>query len=185
MLCFSTVIDNYRPISFLQSISKLFEKVVFYRNWCHPLRSMIHKSRVNTFNFLGIKLDENVTWKPHISILPNRISKYWGMRNRLKHDLPLHIMRILYCSLVNSNLLYGIWVWGYKCRQLEKIQKRIIRKITVSKYNAHTEPLFKALDLLKLKHRLNLSTLKLYYRYLHDNLPLIFLLISNNNTIFS
>ena len=130
--------------------------------------------RVNTFNFLGITLDENVTWKPHISILSNKISKYSGILNRLKHYLPLHIMRMLYCSLVNSHLLYGILVWGYECHRLEKIQKRIIRIITVSKYNAHTEPLFKALDLLKLKDMLNLSSLKFYYRYLHDNLPAYF-----------
>ena len=77
-------------------------------------------------------------------------------------------------SLVNSHLLYGILVWGYECHRLEKIQQRIIRIITVSKYNAHTEPLFKALDLRKLKDMLNLSTLKFYYRYLHDNLPVYF-----------
>ena len=130
--------------------------------------------RVNTFNFLGITLDENVTWKPHISILSNKISKYSGILNRLKHYLPLHIMRMLYCSLVNSHLLYGILIWGYECHRLEKIQKRIIRIITVSKYNAHTEPLFKALDLFKLKDMLNLSSLIFYYRYLHDNLPAYF-----------
>ena len=83
-------------------------------------------------------------------------------------------MRMLYCSLVNSHILYGILVWGYECHRLEKIQKRIIRIITVSKYNAHTEPLFKALDLLKLKDMLNLSSLKFYYRYLHNNLPAYF-----------
>ena len=83
-------------------------------------------------------------------------------------------MRMLYCSWVNSHVLYRILVWGYECHRIEKIQKRIIRKITVSKYNAHTEALFKALDLLKLKDMLNLSTLKFYYRYLHDNLPAYF-----------
>ena len=130
--------------------------------------------RVNTFNFLDITLDENVTWKPHISILSNKISKHSGILNRWKHYLPLHIMRMLYCSLVNPHLLYKLLVWGYECHRLEKIQKRIIRIITVSKYNAHMEPLFKALDLLKLKDMLNLSSLKFYYRYLHDNLPAYF-----------
>ena len=81
---------------------------------------------------------------------------------------------MLYCSLVNSYLLYGILVWGYECHRLEKIQKRIIRIITVGKYNAHTQPLFKTLDLLKLKYMLNLSTLKFYYRYLHYILPAYF-----------
>ena len=36
------------------------------------------------------------------------------------------------------------------------------------------EPLLKALDLLKQKDMLNLSTLKVHYRYLHDNLPAYF-----------
>ena len=63
----------------------------------------------------------------------------------------------------------GIWVSPVK-----EDTETFIRIITVSKYNAHTEPLFKALDLLKLKDMLNLSTLKFYYRYLHDNLPAYF-----------
>ena len=100
--------------------------------------------------------------------------KYQNTQGYLKHYLPLHIMRMLYCSLVKSHLLHGILVWEYECHRLEKIQKGIIRIITVSKYNAHTEPLFKALDLLKLKDMLNLSTLKFYYRYLHNNLPASF-----------
>ena len=70
--------------------------------------------RVNTFNFLGITLDENVSWKPHISILSKRISKYSGILNRLKHHLPLYIMRMLYCSLVNSHLIYGI-LYHFAC----------------------------------------------------------------------
>ena len=140
---------------------------------------------VNTLNFLGITLDENVTGKPHISILSNKISKYSGILNRPKHYLPLHIMRMLYCNLVNSHLLYGILVWEYECHRLEKIQKRIIRIITVSKYNAHTEPLFKALDLLKLKDMLNLSTLKFYYRYQHDNLPAYFYSFQTRHKVFT
>ena len=123
--------------------------------------------KLNTFNYLGITLVENVTWKPHISILSNTISKYSGILNRLKHYLPPHIMRMLCCSLVNSHL-YGILGWGYERRRLEKII------ITVSKYNAHTEPLIRALDFLKLKDMLNLSALKFYYRYLHDNLSAYF-----------
>ena len=81
---------------------------------------------------------------------------------------------MLYCSMVNSHLNYGILVWGYQCYRLEKIQKRIIRTITVSKYNAHTEPLFKLLGLLKIQDMLDLSSLKFYYKYRRDNLPAFF-----------
>ena len=40
--------------------------------------------------------------------------------------------------------------------------------------HAHTEPLFKAPDLLKIQDMLHLSTLEFYYRYVHDNLPAYF-----------
>ena len=134
----------------------------------------IEIERVISFNFLGITLDENITWKPHIAAIANKLSKYAGIFNKLKNYLPAYILRMLYCSLVNSHLSYGILIWGYECHRLEKIQKRMIRIITVSKYNALTEPLFKALDLLKIQDMLDLSTLKFYFRYVHDNLPAYF-----------
>ena len=39
------------------------------------------------------------------------------------------------------------------------------------KYNAHTEPLFKCLKLLKIEHVLKLHELKLYYKFAHKKLP--------------
>ena len=47
----------------------------------------------------------------------------------------------------------------------------MIRITIANKYNAHTEPLFKAFDLVKIQDILDLSTLKFYYRYVHDNRP--------------
>ena len=47
----------------------------------------------------------------------------------------------------------------------------MIRIITVSKYKAHTKPLFKAPALLKIEDMIDLSMLKFYYRNVYDNLP--------------
>ena len=54
------------------------------------------------------------------------------------------------------------------------MQKRLIRTITCSKYNAHTEPLFKSLRLLTIDDMLKLNALKFYYKYLHNLLPSYF-----------
>ena len=69
----------------------------------------------------------------------------------LKHYLPPYILRMLYFSMVNAHLNYGILVWGFVPTRLIKIQKSTIRTITCSKYNAYIEPLFKILDILRLK----------------------------------
>ena len=68
--------------------------------------------------------------------------------------------------MVNSHLNYAILSWGFACSRLKKMQKRIIRIITCSKYNAHTSPLFKSLRILTLDDMLRLNTLKFYYTIL-------------------
>ena len=130
--------------------------------------------RVDKFDFLGVTLDEHVNWKAHTDKLATKLSKYSGILNKLNNYLPPYILRTLYCSLVQSHLNYAILTWGYSCNRLEKLQKRLIRMITRSKYNAHTEPLLKQLELLKLSDLLELSALKFYFKYLHGSLPRFF-----------
>ena len=71
--------------------------------------------RVDTFDFLGVTLDEHVNWKAHTDKLATRLSKYSGILNKLKNYLPPYILRTLYCSLVQSHLSYAILTWGYSC----------------------------------------------------------------------
>ena len=59
-----------------------------------------------------------------------------------------------------------------------KLQKRVMRIITCSKYNAHSEPLFKELKLLKLEDIRKLQELKFYYKLVHKQLPSYFNCIS-------
>ena len=134
----------------------------------------IEIERVSEFQNLGVIIDENLSWKSHTNILLNKMSKYAGILNKLKKYLPLYVMRSLYFSMVGSALNYGLLTWGFTCSRLTKIQKRIIRTITWSKYNAHTEPLLKALDILKIEDTLKLNTLKFYYKYTHGTLPSYF-----------
>ena len=119
--------------------------------------------RVKTFDFLGVTLDENLTWKPHTDKVATKLSKYSGIMNKLKNYLPRYIMKALYNSLVQSHLNYAILMWGFKCNRLVKLQKRLVRIITCSKYNAHTDPLFKSTEILKVANILDLNALKIYY----------------------
>ena len=95
------------------------------------------------FNFLGVYLDSHMIWKCPIDKLALKLSKHTGILNKLKHYLPSYILSTLYFTLIHSHLNYAILTWGYKCNRLNKLQKRLIRVVTCSKYNAHTDPLFK------------------------------------------
>ena len=76
-----------------------------------------------------------------------------------------------YNSLILPHLNYGIMTWGYKCDRINKLQKKAIRIVSLSKYNAHTEPIFKRLQLLKVADILKIQELKFYYRFMHNTLP--------------
>ena len=56
----------------------------------------------------------------------------------------------MYNSLVLHHINYGILVWGHQAHRIFKLQKRAIRTITLSKYNAHTDHIYIKLKFLKL-----------------------------------
>ena len=130
--------------------------------------------RVQNFNFLGLLLNENMSWKPHIDLLANRLAKCAGVLNKLKRVLPIHILRTLYFSMVQSRMMYCILTWGFDYYRIEKLQKRFLRIISSNKYNAHSEPLFKVLDILKIESLFSQSCLKFLYKFKNVNYLNIF-----------
>ena len=130
--------------------------------------------RVKQFNFLGITLDEHMSWNKHISKVACKISRTIFTLTKLKRFLPQSILKTLYNSLILPHLTYGILTWGSNPGRLNKLQKWAIRTINNSKYNSHTEPLFKKNSLLKLSDIYHLNALKSYFEYKRDMLPSYF-----------
>ncbi len=94
-----------------------------------------------------------------------------GILNKLKLVLPLSAKLHIYNSLILSHLNFCILAWGYKCDRTVKLQKKISRILSLSKYNAHTEPIFKRLKLLKVSDILIMQELNFYYKFIHEKLP--------------
>ena len=119
-------------------------------------------NRTSSVRFLGIFIDENLSYKVHVDVICGKISKNVGLMNRLKYELPEHVMKTLYSALILPYLNYGIesWYGTYKSitDRVFILQKKSIRIITCAHYNAHTNDLFKKLNLLKLD---DLYTLKM------------------------
>ena len=124
--------------------------------------------------FLGLTIDQHLTWNGHVQKISNKISRSLGIMCKLKRFLPQNILKILYNSLILPHLQYCILSWGFKSDRIFKLQKRAVRIITCSKYNAHTEPLLKTLNLLKIEVIMKTKALKLYYRYKKNELPKYF-----------
>ena len=90
---------------------------------------------------------------------------------RLKRFLPRNILRLLYNSLILPHLQYCIMIWGYKSSRVAKLQKNAVRTLCNSKYNAHTEPLLKNMNLLKVSDIFKTRIIRFYYKHVNGTLP--------------
>jgi hypothetical protein len=131
--------------------------------------------QVSNFDFLGIQIDETLSWKNHLFKIQMKVSKVSGIMNRLKHYLPTETLLVIYNSLILPHFLYGILLWGWKSSRLNKLQKRVIRIITMSKRNAHSNPLFKKCNILKLEDIFQLQEWKFYFKFKKGVLPHYFM----------
>ena len=108
--------------------------------------------QVKFTKFLGIYIDEHLSWKIHINNLAKQIARNVGMLNKLKNVLPLYTMKTLYYSLILPHLQYCVLLWSntytIHLKKIKILQKRAIRIITKSQYTSHTDPLFSKLKLL-------------------------------------
>ena len=62
--------------------------------------------------FLGLRLDENLSWKYHLSELQKQLSRICGICFKVRHLLPTTALISLYNSLFSSFLQYGAIDWG-------------------------------------------------------------------------
>ena len=110
-------------------------------------------NRVDYFTFLGIIIDQKLTFNQHISFLCSKVSKSVGIINKISY-LPPNVLKCLYYTMVYPYLIYCIESWGASyvtnLSPLIILQKRVIRIITNNGKLAHTTPLFKKLNILKL-----------------------------------
>ena len=98
--------------------------------------------RVQDFNFLGLTIDENMSWKAHTQKIANKISRSLGVMSSLKNFLPRQILLTLYNWLIfPHNIQY--YSGGLNLDELQVSKNGPFRLISRSKYNAHSEPIFK------------------------------------------
>jgi len=66
--------------------------------------------RTLTYKYLGVIVDEKLTWKEHCKQLCCTISKYVGVMYKVKHYVNNQTLPMLYHSLINS---FTSTVWDY------------------------------------------------------------------------
>ena len=71
-------------------------------------------SKTNSFKYLGVTIQQNLTWSEHIDNIGKKVNQRLGLIRRIKHLLPFQARLTLYNSLVLPLFDYNDIIWGDK-----------------------------------------------------------------------
>ena len=67
---------------------------------------------VTSAKFLGVIIDNSLTWKPHIELLTTKISQVIGILYKTRYKINTKAALCIYDALISSHLSYCNIVWG-------------------------------------------------------------------------
>ena len=113
--------------------------------------------------FLGVLLDETLSWKPHLAELSRKLVTSVGIFHKLRYYVALDTLKSVYNALFHPFLTYAIVVWGSTFENLlnpvRVAHKNVLKAMTFSDPTTHSSPLFYDLKILKPDdwHQLSIS----------------------------
>jgi hypothetical protein len=181
----SLIISNPDPIKFrddankiLQHIQEWFSANLISLNWkkanfmhfttnINPFNmfDIIYKNKklttVDSIKFLGLTLDNSLSWKKHIEAIVPKLSTATFAMRIVQPFLFLDSLKLIYYSYFHSVLTYGIIFWGNTPHSnvIFRMQKRIVRIMVGVRNRDSCREYFKRLKILPLQSQYLLSLL--------------------------
>ena len=130
---------------------------------------------VKSTKYLGLTFDDRLSWSFHLNNIKIKLSKSLGALFKIRNYCPPPVLRNIYFSLIYPFLLYGILCWGCssdsKLKPLQTTQNKILRCMTFSAHDSHANPLYKQLNLLKIKDIFYQQCSLFMFKYHNSLLP--------------
>lgn len=88
-------------------------KLCLHSRYCNGVcKNCIILEQVRTIKYLGITIDYKLKWDDYISNLTRAVQNFFYVFNEIRFIVNIDIKRMLYLSLVQSFISYGICIWG-------------------------------------------------------------------------
>ena len=141
---------------------------------------------VTDTKFLGLYIDKNLLWTKHINTIRSKLNSGLYAINSVRNLLPVQEKRMLYMSLINCHLIYGLMLWGPMIqasdkKKLIKQQKKAIRAVGGLSVGGHTAPVYKNNKIIKLDDLIELELAKFMYKFVEKSLPMPLLQLFTSN----
>ena len=106
----------------------------------------INIERVEATKFLGVIIDESLSWNNHINSVKSKLAKVSSVIYKVSHCIDRSSMHTLYCSLFLPYIMYCSEIWGNthktKLHGIIMLQKRVMRTVYGVDRLEHTNYLF-------------------------------------------
>ena len=131
--------------------------------------------QVDKQKLLGVFIDENLLWTPHIDYLCATISTKISLLKHLSTYVPVKVQKLFYQGYILPLIDYGSNTWGSTSKQnierLAKLQKRAARIILKTGFDTSSSEMFTDLGWLTIKNRHNYNKAVLTYKALNKLTP--------------
>ena len=121
--------------------------------------------------FLGIWIDDSLTWNTHTEKLLCKLKRNKQLLKNCKNLLNVHSKKILYFAQIQSNITYGLVVWGNMLSKTKtKKIENVIRNCKELIANKHVPS--NKLEVANLSQLLDIENKKLGYKLVNKLLPM-------------
>ncbi|KAG6458312.1 hypothetical protein O3G_MSEX010807 [Manduca sexta] len=110
--------------------------------------------KVEQEKYLGLILDNKLTWVPHIEKIKAKLRNLMGMIKGMARCLPRPVQYTIYNSLVKPHIDYLIEIWGTAAKtnlaKLQIVQNKLLKVLFHLDYLTPTNKLFKKIKVMNI-----------------------------------
>ena len=135
---------------------------------------MVYVQNKVKIKYLGVILDEHLSWNHHINTVVSKLKRANNLIAISRHHTPPNVLKQIYYAQFHSNLVYCCQVWGQYLNmssQIAILQKKAIRLMSWSSKFTHSSPLFKSHSILNIVDQVKLLNILFAYKVIHHACP--------------
>lgn len=129
--------------------------------------------RTASIKYLGVLMDQTLTFKPHLTLTAARLRKLIYIFRTLRHIADRKVIKTVYYALAHSLLEYCITIWGGAAKshliELERAQRALLKVGACLPFRYPTATLYRDWELLTVRQTFILRTVL----KMHTQLPYI------------
>ena len=175
---FDWLVSNKLTLNYKKTKYMIFQKKGISKRMLRKVNLNINKNnikQVETFKYLGVFLDNKLSWQDHIQNLQTKLAKFNGVIYKIRNLVPRKILMMLYNTLVGSYLRYGVMAWGtcspHLLNNLQAAQNKVIRAIMFLPYTSEVQACYTDLKVLTVNNIYEQETAKLIHSIFYSYNP--------------